>query len=315
MRVVAGGRAVAGTITLATWLDPDEGIEERVVSGGGWADTEACANDVAPIALLLLLGGLNTGATWTKLENVSSMHLQHGGLTLVDDEVGRETLRSEERSKCIDVPLLITVGVALSVGWASGDAPSIVVGYVGRKTANLSGASSLLVQVTEELSRGADVGRPAEPASVSGVKVHDDVGKVERLHGVDSGGLVDCFGIGALLHVQVRDKIGETVGLIDKSELDIGVGLDLSSDGVDVLLVERGTVVGDGELAVGSKSSAVTVGQVVDDKWESQLRASGVLLLHIRGQSGNRWHLGGDIAGGIQSDLSVRMNASVTYSQ
>lgn len=63
MRVVTRGRAVAGTVTLATWLDPDEGIEERVVGGGGGADTEACADDVAPIALLLLLGGLNTGAT------------------------------------------------------------------------------------------------------------------------------------------------------------------------------------------------------------------------------------------------------------
>lgn len=89
----------------------------------------------------------------------------------------------------------------------------------------------------------------------------------------------------------------------------------MSSDGVDVLLVERGTVVGDGELTVGSKSGAVTVGQVVDDKWESQLRASGVLLLHIRGQSSNRWDLGSDIARGNESDLSMQMKFSVTYSQ
>lgn len=114
-----------------------------------------------------------------------------GELTLVDDEVRRETLGSEKRSKGVDIPLLITVGVALSVGRASGDAPSIVVGHVSCKTANLSGASGLLVQVTEELSSGANVGRPAEPPSVSGIKVHDDVRKVERLHGVDGRGLVD----------------------------------------------------------------------------------------------------------------------------
>jgi hypothetical protein len=66
VRVVAGGGGVRGTVALATGLDPDPGIEERVGGGRAWADTETSADDIAPVSPCLLLGGLNTVAGWKR---------------------------------------------------------------------------------------------------------------------------------------------------------------------------------------------------------------------------------------------------------
>lgn len=49
-RVVTDGRAVGGTIRLTTGLDPDKGVDERVVSPGGGADTETGTVNIAPVA-------------------------------------------------------------------------------------------------------------------------------------------------------------------------------------------------------------------------------------------------------------------------
>lgn len=60
MVVVASRAGVGSTVTLSTGLDPDEGVSERVAGVGGGADTEPSADDVAPVAPGLLLGGLDT---------------------------------------------------------------------------------------------------------------------------------------------------------------------------------------------------------------------------------------------------------------
>jgi len=67
--VVAGGRGIRGTIALAAGLDPGPGVEERVVGDGGRADAEAGADDVAPVAPGLLLGGLDAVAAYITSNN------------------------------------------------------------------------------------------------------------------------------------------------------------------------------------------------------------------------------------------------------
>jgi hypothetical protein len=60
--IVSSARGVGGTIALTSGLDPDDGIDVRVVGVGRWADTEAGTLDVAPITPLAS-DVLNTRAT------------------------------------------------------------------------------------------------------------------------------------------------------------------------------------------------------------------------------------------------------------
>ena len=67
--------------------------------------------------------------------------------------------------------------------------------------------------MAEECCCWADVGGPAEPAGVSCVEVHGDVGEVEGFDGVFDTLFVSCFRVGTFRDVEVRDEIGEGVGL------------------------------------------------------------------------------------------------------
>lgn len=91
--VVAGRVGVADTVALTAGLDPDEGVDVGVAGVGGGAHTEAGAHGVAPVAPLLLAGGLLAGAA------------------LVDDELGVPTGLAEERSERVDVAALVVDGV------------------------------------------------------------------------------------------------------------------------------------------------------------------------------------------------------------
>jgi hypothetical protein len=51
--VVADSGCVAGAVRLASGLAPDEGIDVRVTSVSGGANTKACSVDVAPVTPLL----------------------------------------------------------------------------------------------------------------------------------------------------------------------------------------------------------------------------------------------------------------------
>lgn len=62
VRVVAISRLIASSVTLTTGLNPDESINELITGVGGRADTESSVNDVAPVTLLDLGGGLDTVA-------------------------------------------------------------------------------------------------------------------------------------------------------------------------------------------------------------------------------------------------------------
>lgn len=77
MGVESGRRGVAGTVTLASGLGPDDGIDGGEPSVGRGARAEAGALDVAPVTPLLT-------------------DVLHTGATLVDDEVGGESGGSEK---------------------------------------------------------------------------------------------------------------------------------------------------------------------------------------------------------------------------
>jgi hypothetical protein len=58
--IVSCSGGVGGSVALSTWLNPDEGILERITSVGGWTDTETGSDNIAPITPSLLSGWLNT---------------------------------------------------------------------------------------------------------------------------------------------------------------------------------------------------------------------------------------------------------------
>ena len=62
VEIVALSGLVGGSVRLATGLNPDEGINELIAGLGSGADTESSVDDVAPVTLLDLGGGLDTVA-------------------------------------------------------------------------------------------------------------------------------------------------------------------------------------------------------------------------------------------------------------
>lgn len=157
---------------------------------------------------------------------------------------------------------------------------------VGGDTTNLARGASRLVHLCEALSTGLEVVVPAQPASVAGINVHDDVGKVEGLERVRNTLLVASCGVLASLLIDVGDQVGERVRLDDEGKGLVGVLLEDASNDIDVL----GLVPADlanREFTVGSLSSAVTAWEIVDDETQDVLARDvgcelGLQLLDVR---------------------------------
>lgn len=130
---------------------------------------------------------------------------------------------------------------------------------------------------------------------MASVEVHVDTNSVELLHGVGDTGLVCILGTRALRDVQVGDQVGERIRLNDGDDTDLRVHcgqlvrqmklwkvvmltLDLGNKLVNVGLVVSKPVVGDAELSVGCKGSAITVWEIVDDNRHDVLVARGRLF-------------------------------------
>lgn len=94
VEVIASRTGVRGTVTLATGLHPDEGVNKRGSRVGRWAQPEAGADGIAPITPRLLASGLLARAA------------------LVNNELGVPPLGAKKRGKCLNVMLLVVVGVA-----------------------------------------------------------------------------------------------------------------------------------------------------------------------------------------------------------
>jgi len=247
VEVESGRRRVAGAVAFTSGLGPDDGVDDRDSSVGRRARSEASALDVAPVTPCLT-------------------DVLHAGAALVDDEVGGESRRLENGGERIDVVDLVVVGVSLSDGVGGGRRERVVVCNVGGQATDETGRSSALVQRTEELSGGRQVGGPSQPSSVSGVKVGVDVAElVQLLDCVCDAGKIGGLSVGTFCYAQVGDQVGKTVGFDDGNHTNIREFLDLSHKLVNVVEVVSLAVVGNAEFSVGSRSSAISVGQVVDD--------------------------------------------------
>lgn len=285
--VVAGGGGVAGAVALAAGLDPNEGVLEGVAGVGGEGLAEAGAHEVAPVAPGLLLRGLHAVAAG------------------VHDEVGGEVLLLEQRRQRVDVVLLVVVGVALGVGRGRGETEAVVVGDVGGEAAHGGGGPRGGVDLSEELRRGADVGRPPQPAGVACVEVHGYVGQVELGQRVVDALLVGRRRVGALGHVEVCHQVGQRVGLDHQRHRRARVLLQHRRDAVDVRLVVAHPVVRDRVLAVGRRRGAVAVRQVVDDESAHHRRRgpARVQLIDVGEEGVHLRHLGRRVEPGEGPDV------------
>jgi hypothetical protein len=72
---------------------------------------------------------------------------------------------------------------------------------------------------------------PAEPASVTSINVHGNVGQVERLKSVRNTLTVARSRVLAGLEVGVGDQVGKRIGLDDQRNGNIGVLLEDGDDG------------------------------------------------------------------------------------
>lgn len=206
--VVSGGGGVGSTVTLTTWLDPDESVEESVTSVSAWAGTETSSLLVAPITPVELTSWLLAGTT------------------LVSDEldVGPSGLL-KERSEGVDVSLLVTDtvdgGELLSDRWAGSDGPGVVVGGVGGKTTESGWLTSVLPEGNIVWSSGAQVVWPSEPTSVASIQVHGNVWQVQVLEGIVDAVFIRSLCVGALGDTHVCDHVGHAVWLNDQSDWDV----------------------------------------------------------------------------------------------
>lgn len=245
--VVPGGGRVAGSVGLATGLDPDEGIGKLVAGVGRGADTESGAVDVAPVTPLVAQASDGVAAG-------------------IDDGVVGHAGRLEQRRKGVDVDLLVLARVVLgirgireltgalvpitcalaavvfflSVSLSIEETtrakclPSVPTGSVGGNTTNLLGATGGLVDVGKLLRTGLEVGIPAQPTTVTSVDVHDDVGEVKVLKSVRNTITVTVGAVLAGLQVGVGHQVGERIGLDEEREGRLRVGLDDLDDGYGV---------------------------------------------------------------------------------
>lgn len=187
--------------------------------------------------------------------------------------------------------------LTLSVGRRCGDAPGVVVGYVGRQTTHSSRGAGVLVYLGEQVGGRLQVGLPSQPAGVASIYIHSDVGQVELLQGVLHGQQVVVLGAGALGYVKVGHQVGKRVGLDDKQDPDVRVGNELLADRVDVRLVLGGAAVGVAQLTVGGGGRAVTVGEIVHHE-QAGVRGGGTLVGGADVGKG-ACHQGVDLVGGV----------------
>lgn len=211
--IVADSAGVAGTIRLATRLDPHESIKQRRAAIGRSLRerTETGVNNVAPVAPFEAATGVARAAG-------------------VNDGVVGHAGGGKGRTKKFNVELFVLSSIVLSI-WVAGKlagshVPLVPTSDVGGEASELGRRASVGVCLCELLSTGLEVLVPPEPATVTGIEVHDNVGQVQLLNGVGGALMVAIGGVLAALQVDVGDEVGQRIGLNDESEGLVGVGLD-----------------------------------------------------------------------------------------
>jgi hypothetical protein len=137
VRIVASSARVASTIALSTRLNPNDSINKRIASVGGRQATKPSALDVAPVAPLLLRGGLDAAAA------------------LINDEVRVPAVALEQRRDGVDVQFLVVVLVALRVRRGGGGVVAVVVRDIGDQAAQGFGLAGVAPDLREEFGRWA----------------------------------------------------------------------------------------------------------------------------------------------------------------
>lgn len=79
---------------------------------------------------------------------------------------------------------------------------------------------------------------------MTSIEIHGDVCQVKLLYRIGHESFVSALCICAFGNVEIRHQVGQTIRLNGQLELHAGICVDLSNNGVDVVLVESGTVVG-----------------------------------------------------------------------
>lgn len=247
VRVEAGRRAVAGAVALASGLDPDDRVDEGRAGAGRRARAEAGALDVAPVAPGLAEVLLAGAALVDDEARGEALLLEDGAKSLRATDTSAFVSTSGGEATHVDVVDLVVVRVALGAGVGGGSAERIVVGDVGGEAADERGGAGVLEDGGEHLGGGAQVGGPAEPASMASIEVHVHADGRELLDGVVDAGLckdvnvsfplgkeecdayqVGGLSVGALLDVQVGDEVSQGVGLDDGNDADIGEFCDIT---------------------------------------------------------------------------------------
>lgn len=106
------------------------------------------------------------------------------------------------------------------------DSPGVPSRNVCGNSSELRRRASSLVSAGQLLSTGLEVVVPAQPATVPGIQVLDNVGQVERLQRISNAVAVPSGAILAGSEVDVCDQVGERVGLDEKGEGGVWVRLE-----------------------------------------------------------------------------------------
>lgn len=118
---------------------------------------------------------------------------------------------------------LIVVGIGTG-NWVWGrSVQEVVVGNVGSETTEEGGGSGVSVEVSEQLSSGAQVGGPSEPSSMASVDVGVDANGVELLESVGDTLGISGLCTGTLSNVQVGDHVGQRIRFDNSNNADLRV--------------------------------------------------------------------------------------------
>jgi hypothetical protein len=266
-------------VALTTGLDPHQAVNVFVFRLRRRHRAVPCRRNIAPVTPLGARIGL-------------------GHAALVNDEMGRQALGLEERCQAGCVVRLVPAGRILRVVVTHLCVERVVVGHVGRVTANLGARVELLGHVKytgKDLGRRGQVVLPAQPAAVSRIHVQVHVGVLQAGNGVGNTGLVEGRGARARLDTLVGDTVGERVGLKDNGEFEVARLRDELGILVDkVVLVNVHAVLVEAELAGRLAGRAVTVGEVVENQADHHALA---LLLLGAGLLDGRFNVGQTGAG------------------
>jgi hypothetical protein len=205
-----GGR-VAGAVRFTTGLHPNKGISVGAASLGAGTTAESGIDNVAPSAPFLAATRVAGAA------DINDCVARHASCL----KLGAESLHIE-----LLVLGLVVLAIRIVGKLARGHVPLVPASNVGGNTTNLRRTTSIKIDAGKLLSTGRQVVIPAQPATVTSIKVHDDIGEVECRNSIRNALAIASSGILAGLEVDVGHQVGQRVGLNEERKGLVGVCSD-----------------------------------------------------------------------------------------